>query len=613
MSLKEENDDFSRIVNIFLIEYCEDLDKISKNNKSKIQEDMILVYAPTQSGKTKFCIGLAIRSIINGYIPIIILRNLKADMEQLVRNLNNILKNLSIFLKKHKYNNKNIIFDNKIIVSGNYIEYPKGQQKIIDGLKKKQPCIIITLANEAKLNTIIELVSRTPYHFDLNIDEIDNVDYGKGETKNCLSELKNKSHQTFAITATPLDCIFAENTLKTNSQLSLTIPNGYRGFNDIVVKHLEYDVKSVNRVVTFQEQIEIDCNIIPFLDKYVNQKAGIGLDGLEYPNIVLFKINMMDDSQEMFVNGINKLYSDLATICYNGNGTLIYYKDMQNDKYIGKIIKKHVFSKLTISEALQYLYDKGNVKKFPNILINSGYLASRGISFVPLNYKWHLTDMYYTPAISTTIPEMIQSSGRLTGINAGKSHLCLYMTEKTANQLRHGLKFTYEIITRAIENVQNHEKSLSDSILSVPIKKDKLPKYRCLTTKVKVKKRNFNLVKKGNDGGWDISEYGYCNDNNDNIMFDILHVKEDILPTSTKIVYDNTISVIIELVGTGKWIRRGDIIKDILKYTTMSRPMIEARLKDIGQNNRFHNKVIDENISGLVLCKKDNEWYLRVN
>ena len=176
-------------------------------------------------------------------------------------------------------------------------------------------------------------------------------------------------------------------------------------------------------------------------------------------------------------------------------------------------VKRGEFFNGNIADVLQYFKDNGNVNKFPRIIVIAGELAGRCISYVTRDYVWHLTDMYYNPAKTTSIPEMTQSAGRLCGLNMYKSHLRLHTPMFVATALWKGLNFTNEAINRAIASplldAAGEEKSFADSIKSIPMLVQKMPVgKRALTNKVKVNKRDFNLVSK-NDGGESLESYKF--------------------------------------------------------------------------------------------------------
>ena len=106
---------------------------------------------------------------------------------------------------------------------------------------------------------------------------------------------------------------------------------------------------------------------------------------------------------------------------------------------------------------------------------------------------------------------MIQSCGRLCGRNRGKSHLHLHCTKRVADALYDGFHFTNEIIERAIASpllYEDEEISFSKSVTAIPMNNEKFPKGRAMTSKVNIKKKDFNLVK-GDDKGYSLDKYKY--------------------------------------------------------------------------------------------------------
>jgi hypothetical protein len=303
--------------------------------------------------------------------------------------------------------------------------------------------------------------------------------------------------------------------MKSANQLRLTPPSDYRGFDDILVKLLDKEVNALNRKATFEQQLVHDPNLRPFLKYFSQTKPEFSWRHKKnIPNICLIKNTRFIENQKNLARGINKCYPSIATVVYNGSGCMVYYRGMSTLTIADKKVKVDEFSDVTIADTLQYFYDNGGVKKFPRIIIISGDLAGRGISYVTRNYKWHTTDMYYIPAASTPVHEMIQSAGRLCGRNRTMSHLHLHCTMKVAMALYDGFHFMDEVIARAITQPlidANEEASFADSIKSVRMNKRKMPTGRELAGKVKLHKSDFNLTRRvsDKDGGRDVSSYKY--------------------------------------------------------------------------------------------------------
>ena len=266
---------------------------------------------------------------------------------------------------------------------------------------------------------------------------------------------------------------------------------------------------------TYAEMCEADANFAPFLTYFSKSRPDFSWKDKKYiPNICLIKNTRFNENQMNLFHGIiDNFGSKFAVVTYNGFGVSMYHSLLpQNFEINGVSATRSEFFKADIADVLQYFKDNGGVEKFPRILIIAGELAGRCISYVSRDYVWHLTDMYYNPAATTSIPEMIQSVGRLCGRNKQKSHLHLHATTRVADALYNGFHFTNEAITRAIAspllNSDGDEKNFGDSVKGIPMLNKKMPVGRNLTNKVKVLKREFNLVAK-NDGGASLEAYKY--------------------------------------------------------------------------------------------------------
>ena len=483
-----------------------------------VKQDMVLCSADPQSCKSTFTMCSAIKSMMTGFIPFIVLRNISGDAHQLSARIDTLNKELTRYLDKHSVQKRRFQIE---VIQGNKLDNVNTKSRLQNSLNGGIPCIVVCLANETQLERVIEATKDFEAKFDLFIDEVDGVDYGtlkNGElcgTASALKILKKMSHQTFGVTATPLDAIFSETELKSVNQMRLTKPDDYRGLSDILVKILPIDVSALNETSTYKQLLEHDKNLTRFLKMYSktfpiwSPKAGKFV-----PNICLIKNTRLISNQIALAQGINKEYPrQFATLVYNGSGVMMYYHGMPETVTIcEKQLKRNEFGDIAIADALQYFYDNGGVFKFSHIIIISGDLAGRSISFVSKNFVWHTTDMYYTPSKSTSIPEMIQSAGRLCGRNKNGSHLHLYVTEQVALALFSGYNFTNEIIARALAaplREMDEECSFAKSLKSVMMNKRKMPIGRDITTKVKVLKKDFNLTNRVNDGGKDIKEYKY--------------------------------------------------------------------------------------------------------
>ena len=391
--------------------------------------------------------------------------------------------------------------------------------------------------------------------------------------------------------------------------MRLSRPEDYRGFVDITVKLLVDDpeINAVNRkVVNYQDILEADKNLEPFLRRFSKTRAEFAWSIKKYiPNICLIKNSRINESQETLFHGITNNYpNEFAVILYNGNGIKMKYPGMPDQiVYNRKTIRPSMNVNLDITEALQFLKEVGDVKSFPRIVIIAGELAGRCISYVSRDYDWHLTDMYYNPAKSTPIPEMIQSCGRLCGRNRGKSHLHLHCTKRVADALYDGFHFTNEIIERAIASPLLHEDgeiSFSKSVKAVPMNKEKFPKGREMTSKVEIKRKDFNLVK-GDDKGFGLDKYKYSEGEGQ---------EED---KKEEYEIDNGEFIRLTTKMFPLWSRSNNKIAAFMKNLQPSKVYTEEEIKNlcIISGVRLYDVIKKhKNIYGDIIKKDDNKYYL---
>ena len=209
---------------------------------------------------------------------------MKGDANKLKNDIGLINKQIADFVNKNQITRK---FEIQII---------KGDdKKTIENLNindKNNFKMIICLGNETQLKIIHEKFKQKSSSFVLIIDEIDYVDYGTSNISTILKTLKKLSYQTFGVTATPLDCLFSEEDIKSVNNIRLKVPDDYRGFLDIQVKLLETDpeVSALNIKSSYAEILNSDKNLEIFLNWFSNRKPDFAWKIKKYiPNIALIK------------------------------------------------------------------------------------------------------------------------------------------------------------------------------------------------------------------------------------------------------------------------------------------------------------------------------------
>lgn len=484
----------------------------------------IIVSAYCQTGKSTLIIARAVKSVLLGYTPIILVRNLSADVSQLVKSLNQRIAEMLQMVKDAGIEDS-INIDIITNLTGD-----RNQASLTKCLEKRARGMVVALTNTTQLGHIIDLTADHEMKFDLFIDEIDFVDYGTNssgelcETAQMLATLKKRSHQSFAITATPLDAFFNDEDLKTANHFRMPFSDKYRGLPDVEVcllrKPMRY--KGLGAAATFEQFVKADENLMDFFRKIgspytrgkLKNKNQANLNSHYHANISLLKITPFTEAQITLGEGFHNLFPHTPVLVYNGDGIKIDYEGMTTTEIAGKTVRRCEFADITIQQALQYFKEHPEFV-FKDILIIAGVLASRGISFTSSDYEWHLNDMYYIPSESATIPEMIQSAGRLCGNNRGKGHLHLHTAENVATQLYNGYHFTDELIEEAMiqpvieAKEQEEEMSIGKKMLATDMEMAKFPKGRKMTNKSQVKKSDFSLKKGTVEGRKAIEEYDF--------------------------------------------------------------------------------------------------------
>ncbi len=206
-------------------------------------------------------------------------------------------------------------------------------------------------------------------NYALIIDEADACDsFSDGRKKDeFLSLLKAGARRTFGVSATVMDLIGKPGVVP-SSLILLTPPEDYRGFMDLV--HVPIETESL-----FSSRI--DCDLLvedPGLDSFVGY-----FSALRRPKPCIGLVNICRTKAPCYraVRDLSPRHPSVLFLIYNGDGIV-------SRRGRGPLIEIPG----TIAEALQTIKDSGSEA---NILIFSGDLAGRGISFVSTDLGWHLT------------------------------------------------------------------------------------------------------------------------------------------------------------------------------------------------------------------------------
>ena len=476
----------------------------------------IVVYAPPQSGKTRFTIMTALLHLLEGIMPIIITRRLKGDRSQFIDRINGLAKLLNEHYMDTRKNWDNpeeellwTFKNGKSSLAVDNIVDKSDQKKIEEALVLNTPIIPVVMGNSSQLKKIRHVINNANIRtgseckYMLLIDECTEVDYGQAGPH--VSALKAKAVKTVSIDATPMGAFFADKSIKPEFTFYLEPDwKKYRGFNDFQPEFLEHDVFSLGNNMSWDEMVKADPNMVPWLDQMSQKGAWTSMRDTRSRVMRLCNTSRIENMDTQF-NEIQERYSDkFAIVEMHTKGTRIYNPVSRTT---GEF-KNGKFYDLSLTDAISLFND---ATKFPRILCIVGQMGDRCLSFVSSDYNLHLNEDYITFPKSTCIGTMYQRM-RMCGNNRGKGPLSLYITKSAYVDISKGIIQIDEFIERA-QKLSNQ--SMRKSMTTMPMFKGKFSTRKLAATKFKEK---VNKVKK-NDGGWSVDKYRQeIKDENGNVV-----------------------------------------------------------------------------------------------
>jgi len=450
---------------------------------SSLKGRYLTVKGHIQSGKTNFMICASTLFLLSGYSVVIVLRNNKADQEQ-------IHERLILFEKE---------MNKAMSTSTRAFKVCRTSSQAVT-VEQNKPRIYLTLGNGS---STLKMLKGLTEHTDtgkgiaLFIDEVDFVDSCDGTRKSeVIPLLKQHSHCIFGVSATIMDPLGKENVYPDDIIL-LSISSHYKGIPSIQVVDIDTsDVSAVYTGKTKDNLFETDEGLMDFAKMFSSQKPFTFANGVVHPHICLVNICRTKGPTVEAQARLARKFPDMVVVVYNGDGITYAYK------------KETLEYKGTISSMLQMMKDTFE-KAVPNILIFSGDLAGRGISFTSSDFKWHLTSMRLLVANQCDEPELIQRV-RLCGVYHDDVPLTLYSTSAILCDIKKAYFRQEEIICnlkkkKEKKQTDESEKQLcKDFIESMSITKDKFTRRSPVKDK---EGTEFHFKKVDKEVGWDLDVY----------------------------------------------------------------------------------------------------------
>jgi hypothetical protein len=590
---KNGTDIRSKIIS-YLFDQCPDLHQLDGDHTSKTIREIfarlkgryMTVKGHVQSGKTKFMICASTLFLICGYSVVIVLRNNKADQEQ-------IHERLVLFEKEM----------NKAISSSKRTFNVCRTSSQAVTVEQNKPRIYLTLGNGSStlkmLKGLTEQVN-TGKGITLFIDEVDFVDSCDGTRKSeVIPLLKQHSHCIFGVSATIMDPLGKENVYS-DDVILLSISPHYKGIPSIQVVEIDNsDVSAVYTGKTTDNLFETDEGLMDFAKMFSDQKPFTFANGVVHPHICLVNICRTKGPTVEAQARLARKFPDMMSVVYNGDGITYAYK------------KEMVEYKGTISSMLQMVKEKFE-KNPPNILIFSGDLAGRGISFTSSDFKWHLTSMRLLVANQCDEPELIQRV-RLCGIYYDDVPLTLYSTSDILCDIKKAY-FRQEEIICNLKKKKDETQLCKEFIESMSITKDKFTRRSPVKDK---EGTEFHFKKVDKEVGWDMDVYlsrelppdqAYTmygvdvpstaerdaykdqfesEDEEDEDKENIFMIIKDDIVNPKYVGIHNAIVAYLKKCGKGKWVSRGNIREACRDTIQDAREMgqLQGRYSDVWEGD----------------------------
>jgi hypothetical protein len=409
-----------------------------------------------QSGKSNVMFCLALFSLVAKQKNcVVVLCDLTKDFKQFERGFNLFMSEFCEFLES-----KGITSFKPIDVIGSF-RIPKTLPKKMS----EKTCLNVCMANKSQLSKLLPFLQSRD--FTLIVDEADMIAYSSGKYGEVLQTIQQIAYKTYEVTATSFKCLFSDTSPSADHIHVLPPPSNYKG------------VRSVNYLSIPEIELFYSCR----LHEPIFEKGTYGLTE-SHPIIILHKTSMLHvDHMETFEYVRTKGFT---AILFNSDGVWLADKSLPTVPFeiYGRIstIRNgvHVFSKLVVQHALQFLKNNGGAERFPRIIIVSGMLASRGTNFTSTDFGWHLTHEYYLPAKQADTAKLTQSM-RIYGVYADTVPLKCYTTQAVIADIYKSALLEEDTLQRLQEShVDKDAKTMLSNEFTFYAKK--IPKRRLIDT-----------------------------------------------------------------------------------------------------------------------------------
>lgn len=397
-----------------------------------------MVYAPIQSGKTSMMVCKALEHALDGRVVILVVRNFKMDLEQLMRRIN---ESYSVMNTYGGGSEMEILTVNQV-------------RKTDLLATTKQGCIIVMMANTTQFKELDKKMNKIENKKEMvmMIDEVDDsIKSESSKLGNNLMTVEWNIVQRVGVTATAMGLLYSDVHLRSSQLIIIKPCDNYKGVqkdalqNNVMKKQIEIQQVQLGKEEMYKVYTRISSTDFGFVTK----------DKEPHPVIILNKtkhekedhLELAWEMYEYFQDdypGESKYYNDKFWfhVIVNGDGVQVITDlelfDEEGEYYSHSdgiyMMKMDIATCLSaIKRNIEQKYDNIEIQRTV-INVIGGKCFSRGVSLVSLDYSWHLTHEYYLPSNATVCGSILQAL-RLCGVYKDNIPLRLYTTENVRNHI----------------------------------------------------------------------------------------------------------------------------------------------------------------------------------
>ena len=500
-----------------------------KNSKRKVlvrkvrvrtvKDKFYVTKGPIQGGKSEFMMDGALKCLKDKRSSIIIFEetgHLIQFKERLTQTIDSIMKNI------RESSGKDCEIPLTYVVAK---DEDFSADEFLESLRGKPAKIFLIIGNDKQVGLLNDrfrsastmVRNEIMESYVLWIDEADHVDSGTAAKKTAsLSLLKEYAYSIVEVSATVLD-ITSREDVKPEHLKRLKAPERYRGIPSFLIEETKEKAKYASKVDAnlFRTDKSLKRIIREFMHETPTECRAYRDS---HPCIMLINNGKTIEPQKKLMADMMRKNYDMVIMVYIGDGLHIHHSELSSRPFeingIRSSLTKcgHLFKGISPSAALLWLKRNGGVHKFHHILIASGNLAGRSISYgckddgaqgLPF---WHLTHHRLVLPKGAACPSVIQKC-RLCTVFETPVPLKLYVNKEDEKAVIKSYWSQEEIIERSKNNPnQEYLREIMSRLEMLGGKNGKIPKGRTLTIdkKLKVCQRV-----KGDDGGLPMSAYEF--------------------------------------------------------------------------------------------------------